>query len=296
MHPYNGARLPLMTALIAAMAACTLPGYGSAVDSGATMIAATVAVLQTGVAGTQTAKVTEVPPTLEATASAVPTPLPIFTPLATVEPKPPVVTALALCWTGPGPAYPVVSSVKVGTAVDVLGVGSQTGWFVIQNPTYHNRCWIEAKNLQLDPNFSVAGLQVYNPPPTPGPKRRPRRYRRRHDESHNCNLLSSCRVPGMHTCWRAHRGDRQRCPGICHGAGPVDALARGYLSAHYAQSLGAHGFTGIRSFRGYDLGRQCFAAQQSRLPLFAPCGPGARDITSGNRKIAGRGVAACASH
>ncbi len=173
MHPHGRARLPFIMALIAAMAACTLPGYGGGIDAGATMIAATVAVLQTGVAATQTAQVTEALPTLAPTPSAVPTPSPFFMPLATVEPRPPVVTALALCWTGPGPAYPVVSSVKVGTAVDVLGVGSQTGWFVIQNPTYHNRCWIEAKNLQLDPNFSVAGLQVYNPPPTPGPKETP---------------------------------------------------------------------------------------------------------------------------
>jgi hypothetical protein len=54
--------------------------------------------------------------------------------------------------------------------VKVLGVGSTVGWFVINNPTYGNRCWIEAKNLTLDPLFSTAGMQVYNPPPTPGPK------------------------------------------------------------------------------------------------------------------------------
>jgi uncharacterized protein YgiM (DUF1202 family) len=66
--------------------------------------------------------------------------------------------------------YDVVSSVKAGTAVTVLGVGSITGWFVIENPIYRDRCWIEAKNLALDPYFNTAGMQVFNPPPTPGPK------------------------------------------------------------------------------------------------------------------------------
>jgi hypothetical protein len=168
MRSTGPTRVQFLLALMAGMLACTLPGYAISVDSGATMIAATVAVLQTGVAATQTAQATEPPP--PSVPSVAPTPSPFFTPLATVEPKKPVVIQLALCWTGPGPAYVVVSSVKVGTAVDVLGVGSTTGWFVIRNPTYHQRCWIEAKNLQLDPNYTVAGMQVYNPPPTPGPK------------------------------------------------------------------------------------------------------------------------------
>ena len=161
-------RIPIWMVLIAAIAGCTLPSYGPSVDSGATMIAATVAALQTGVAASQTAQVSPSP-----SPSAAPTPSLFITATSTVEPKQPVVASLALCWTGPGPAYAVVSSVKPGTAVEILGVGSKTGWFVIQNPTYHDRCWIEAKNLQLDPYFSVAGMKVFNPPPTPGPKATP---------------------------------------------------------------------------------------------------------------------------
>jgi hypothetical protein len=165
MRTIRWTRIPICITLITTVAACTLPGYGSSVDAGATMIAATVAALQTGVAASQTAPVTPSP-----SPSTAPTPSPVGTATATVEPKQPVVASLALCWTGPGPAYTVVSSVKPGTAVDILGVGSKTGWFVIQNPTYHDRCWIEAKNLQLDPYFNVAGMPVFNPPPTPGPK------------------------------------------------------------------------------------------------------------------------------
>jgi hypothetical protein len=61
----------------------------------------------------------------------------------------------------------------VGTVVVLLGVGSNPGWFIIENPIYHDRCWIEAANLQIDPNLNVALLKVYNPPPTPGPTPEP---------------------------------------------------------------------------------------------------------------------------
>jgi hypothetical protein len=84
-----------------------------------------------------------------------------------------VVIQKALCWRGPGGAYPVVSSVKVGTVVVLLGVGSIPGWLIIENPIYHDRCWIEVKNLQIDPNLNLAALTVFNPPPTPGPTPEP---------------------------------------------------------------------------------------------------------------------------
>ena len=168
MSTIRGTRTAIWMAMITALAACTLPRSGGNADSAATMIAATVAALQTALAGSQTA-----PPAPSSSPSPAPSPSPAGTATATVEPKPPVVASLALCWTGPGPAYAVVSSVKPGTVVEILGVGSKIGWFVIQNPTYHDRCWIEAKNLKLDPYFSVAGMQVFNPPPTPGPKETP---------------------------------------------------------------------------------------------------------------------------
>ena len=150
--------------LVLAAAACSFPGAALNVDDPATVIAATVVALQTGLSGTQTALASSTQP-----ASAAPPASPTNTPLATAEPKQPLVIDVALCWTGPGNAYPVVSSVRPGTPVLVLGVGSKPGWFVIENPTYRDRCWIEAKHVQLDPFFNVSGLKVYNPPPTPGP-------------------------------------------------------------------------------------------------------------------------------
>jgi uncharacterized protein YgiM (DUF1202 family) len=132
------------------------------------MVVETVSALQTEMAVSLTVEPIPVQPTaaVAATMTPIPTPLPFVSPV----PQRPVVQNTALCWTGPGPVYPVVSAVKAGTSVTVLGVGSKAGWLVIENPTYHDRCWIEAKSLSLDPFFTTSGMQVFNPPPTPGPE------------------------------------------------------------------------------------------------------------------------------
>ena len=156
------------------IAACTLVGLAAAAcslpaarrpDLAGTDVAATIYLLQTSAASTQTALVEEVP-----TSAA--TPVPTITMTASITPTPqnPTVTRLTLCLMGPGSVYKVVSSLKPGTQVQLLGIGSVPGWFVAQNPTYHVRCWIAAQDLELDPAFNVSSLQVFNPPPTPGPK------------------------------------------------------------------------------------------------------------------------------
>jgi hypothetical protein len=155
-------------ALAITLLGCTLPWTAGGRNVAATMVVETVSALQTDMAASQTAQPVPVPPTATATAGAAA--LPTIAPFVTPVPLQPVVRVTSLCWTGPGTIYPVVSSVKAGTAVTVLGVGSKTGWFVIENPIYRDRCWIEAKNLELDPFFNTSGMQVFNPPPTPGPE------------------------------------------------------------------------------------------------------------------------------
>lgn len=159
--------LPALASLVLGLfvSACTLPGAASNPEVAGTMIAATIYALQTNVSGTQTQLASEIP---TSAATAVPTETPLPRPTAT--PQNPLVTTLALCWTGPGNAYVVVSSIQPGTRVVLLGIGSLQGWYVIDNPVYHNRCWIESKNLQIDPAQNLSTLQLYNPPPTPGPK------------------------------------------------------------------------------------------------------------------------------
>jgi uncharacterized protein YgiM (DUF1202 family) len=90
-------------------------------------------------------------------------------PSSTPAPGNPVVIHDALCWVGPGNIYEVVSSVKTGTTVQLIGVGSISGWYIINNPIYHDPCWIAAANLQIDPAYNLSGLRIYNPPSTPTP-------------------------------------------------------------------------------------------------------------------------------
>lgn len=165
---YGSWRRPAAAAALAgAMLACTLPWTAGGRNAAATMVVETVSALQTVLGASPTALPASAVPAATATPPAVP--ISTSPPLVTPTPLKPVVQVTSLCWTGPGPAYPVVSSVKAGVAVTVLGVGSKAGWFVIENPTYRDRCWIEAKSLSLDPFFNTAGMQVFNPPPTPGP-------------------------------------------------------------------------------------------------------------------------------
>ena len=142
-------------------AGCNLPSAKSNVNAAATSAAATLDALRTAVAATLTAALPADTPT---SAPVIPPP-----PASTSTPQNTVVTQLALCWTGPGNAYPVVSSVKVGVNAELIGVGSIAGWYIIKNPTYHDPCWIEGKNLKIDPNYNLSTLRIYNPPPTPGP-------------------------------------------------------------------------------------------------------------------------------
>jgi len=144
--------------------ACNLPVGKGTPNSADTMVAATMAIVQANIFESQTASV-------DATAlpTLTPTPSPTLTPMTIATPQNPVVLHLALCWSGPGKIYTTVSSVKAGTRVVLIGVGSISGWYIIKNPIYHDLCWIEKKNIQVEPGFDISSLRIYNPPPTPGP-------------------------------------------------------------------------------------------------------------------------------
>jgi uncharacterized protein YgiM (DUF1202 family) len=102
---------------------------------------------------------------------------PTQTPTATntIQPAPqkPTVLKTTLCWIGPGTEYEVVSSLKQGENVEVIGRGSIDGWLIIRNPTYHDPCWVQASDLQVDASLDVNALQIYNPPSKPTKTPRP---------------------------------------------------------------------------------------------------------------------------
>ena len=88
-------------------------------------------------------------------------------PSATPTPQSPQVITSALCWVGPGTKYVVVSSLNSGQTVEVIGRGSIDGWFIINNPRYHDPCWVQASALKLDASFDINALKIFNPPPLP---------------------------------------------------------------------------------------------------------------------------------
>lgn len=144
--------------------ACNAPGAG-AVDQAAT------AVVETAVAGAATlaAATAESAPEPALPADPLETPVPTETPLPSPTPTPsdPLVLRATLCWVGPGNQYEVVSALKEGERVPLLGKGSIADWWIVRNPIYRDPCWVQARDLQVDPGVDVAALQVYYPPPTP---------------------------------------------------------------------------------------------------------------------------------
>ena len=149
------------TVLMLMVLACNLSTATPTLNANATMIAATVTAVQTSAPSLQTTA----PPSVTST----PAPTDTFPPQVTSTPANPVVIRDSLCWLGPGDVYEVVSSVKTGTQVKLLGRGSLSGWLIISNPIYHDPCWIKAANLQIDTNYDLSALPVVNPPPTPTP-------------------------------------------------------------------------------------------------------------------------------
>lgn len=144
--------------------ACNLPpATRRPADLQATSVALTLAAL-----GTQAVLPTGRTPTAgQSTPTQAFAPSETYTPLAIGTAQNPTVVLDALCWEGPGPAYEVVSAVRKGTQVTLLGRGGTGAWWVIDNPIYHDPCWVEADVLQFPAGFNLSGLQVFTPPPTP---------------------------------------------------------------------------------------------------------------------------------
>ena len=145
------------------LSACNFPGSTQEEDPKDTVA--------TWVAATRTAQAASAP---EPTSTLAPiedsTPIPTATEvLPTATPQNPLVLETTLCWKGPGAQYEVVSALKKDERVELIGQGSLAGWWIVDNPIYHDPCWAQAKDLQLDPGYNIAALPIYTPPPSPTP-------------------------------------------------------------------------------------------------------------------------------
>jgi hypothetical protein len=72
----------------------------------------------------------------------------------------------AACWKGGPPdlGYKLDSNISFPKKVDLIGVGSIPGWYIIRNPYFNAPCWMSATDLKI---FSDMNLSTY-PVITPG--------------------------------------------------------------------------------------------------------------------------------
>jgi len=142
--------------------ACASNSTPSPADQQATNIAMGVAF-----AWTRTAEAPTVTPSVTSTLTPLPpTATPTRGPI-----KPPIVSNFAPCWFGPGNAYNLESNIEACETVQLLAVGSIPGWYIIINPYFQQRCWIQATNLSIDPNMDLSQYPLMTPIPlrTPNP-------------------------------------------------------------------------------------------------------------------------------
>lgn len=160
MRPHALSLTCLSLLLILLAAACAPAQATPAANSLATAVAAAAFQLMT-----QTAAAAS--PTPSPTASSTPLPPDTPTPNATQTPAhgEPMVNTFAACYFGPGPTYTLESNISKGKRVELLGVGSVSGWYIIRNPYFHRPCWIAASQLDIDPGINTAALPIMTPGP-----------------------------------------------------------------------------------------------------------------------------------
>jgi uncharacterized protein YgiM (DUF1202 family) len=74
-------------------------------------------------------------------------------------------TATTLCRSGPGAPYKVVSVMRPGERVEILGRATVGAWFIVADPIHLTPCWMQLSNLQLSPGFNASSLPLITPPP-----------------------------------------------------------------------------------------------------------------------------------
>lgn len=155
------AHLALAAVLMSALwnAGCAAEPTPPPVDAMATAVAEAAHLLLTQTAAA--ASPTPPPPTVTPAPSPTGTPSP--EPTSSEPIRYPALTVFAGCWTGPGPSYTLISNISKGKRVEIIGIGSVDGWYIIRNPYFHNPCWVEAINLKFDPRFDLSIFPVMTP-------------------------------------------------------------------------------------------------------------------------------------
>jgi hypothetical protein len=103
------------------------------------------------------------PTPVPSTETPIPTATETLPPTTAATNMPQVISQLSPCYAGPGATYPLISNISGTKKVEIVGVGSVTGWYIINNPYFGSTCWISAENLILDPGSDFSSLPVMSP-------------------------------------------------------------------------------------------------------------------------------------
>jgi hypothetical protein len=139
--------------------ACQSQAPSPSADTMATAVARAAALLLTQTAAA--ASPTPPPPTVTLTPS--PTETETATPTDSGPPRLPQTVNFAGCYFGPGPSYTLESNISKGKGVQLLGVGSVPGWYIIRNPYFHRPCWISVNDLKIFPGTDPSTLPIMTP-------------------------------------------------------------------------------------------------------------------------------------
>lgn len=88
---------------------------------------------------------------------------------STVEPtkdsskKTVTVVGQAPCYFGPGDTYVLESYISDTKQVELLGIGSVSGWYIIMNPYFHQACWLAAEYVRLDSDIDLTQFPTITP-------------------------------------------------------------------------------------------------------------------------------------
>jgi hypothetical protein len=150
-------KLALIWCTTALVAACTAEATPPPVDA-----VATVAVQLAHQMQTQTAAAHS-PTSPPATVTSIPTET--STPEPVKDPTKNIITVVNYtgCYHGPGPDYPLQSHINVPKDVELLGIGSVEGWYVISGPYYYSACWVSAADVQIDADVDLTRFPVMTP-------------------------------------------------------------------------------------------------------------------------------------
>ena len=120
----------------------------------------------------QTQTAVAIPSTPLPTNTPPPTPTETQIPKPTWDPNNHIVTVITdaaagvketACWFGPGSSYRLESYVPWGKEVELLGIGSIPGWYIIKNPYFYQPCWISAAEVQIPEGMDLATYPVVSP-------------------------------------------------------------------------------------------------------------------------------------